>query len=85
MRTLLYGLVVATVGLSGTAATLAMVRLVLVQVRDLARVARQLVASHEEPAGRWEFADCAAPPGWLRSPQRPGGGRVESWQRDGCP
>ena len=53
------------------AALLALARLVLVQVRGLTRQARQLATDPQEPAGgRWEFADCALPPGWLLPPVR---------------
>jgi hypothetical protein len=82
MHALLYGLVVGTVGLTGAAGLLALTRLVLVQVRDLTRVACQLSTLHEEPAGRWEFGDCGQAPGWLAPRQRPGGG-LEPWRRDG--
>jgi hypothetical protein len=69
MHTLLTGFVVAMVGLTGTAATLAMVRLVLVQVRGLTRLTRQLTNPHDQAGGPWEFADCGQPPNWLRSPE----------------
>jgi hypothetical protein len=67
------------VSLSGTAALLALARLVLVQVRGLTRLTRQLSDPHDEPAGPWEFADCASPPGWLPSPVRPIGD-LEPWR-----
>ena len=64
MRTLLYGLMVAMLSLGGAAALLAMVRVVLVQVRDLTRLTRQFGAAHKPPGGRWEFADCGQPSAW---------------------
>jgi hypothetical protein len=79
MGRLLTGFAVGLVILSGTAVLLAMARLVLVQVRGLTRLTRQLSAPHEEPAGPWEFTDCAAP-GWRLPPAQPTG-EPEPWQR----
>jgi hypothetical protein len=79
MGRLLTGFAAGLVSLAGTAVLLAMARLVLVQVRGLTRLTRQLSDPHDEPAGPWEFSDCAAP-GWLLPPARPTG-ELESWQR----
>jgi hypothetical protein len=80
MRTLLTGFAVAMVSLAGTAAMLALTRLVLVQVRGVTRLSRQLSGPADRSGGPWEFADCASPPGWLLPPQRHGGD-LEGWQR----
>jgi hypothetical protein len=80
MGRLLTGFGVGLVSLSGTAALLALARLVLVQVRGLTRLTRQLSDPHDQPAGSWEFTDCAAPPGWRLPPVRPTGD-LEPWQR----
>jgi hypothetical protein len=80
MRTLLLGFWVATVSLAGTTVVLAVARLVLVQVRALTRLTRQLSDPADQPAGPWEFADCASPPGWLLPPAYPSCG-LEPWQR----
>jgi hypothetical protein len=80
MRTLLLGFWVATVSLAGIAAVLAVARLVLMQVRAVARLARQLLDPHDSTGVPWEFVDCASPPGWLLPPARPIG-RSGQWQR----
>ncbi len=80
MRTLLTGFAVAMVSLAGTAAVLALARLVLVQVRGVTRLSRQLSGPADRSGGPWEFADCASPPGWLLPPQRHRGD-LERWQR----
>jgi hypothetical protein len=80
MHTLLLGFAVGTLSLAGTAALLALTRLVLVQVRDLTRLTRQLSDPDDQPGLPWEFADCASPPGWLLPPARHGGD-LEPWQR----
>ncbi len=80
MRTLLTGFVVGMLSLAGTAALLALTRLVLVQVRGVTRLTRQL-SDHDDRAGLpWEFSDCASPPGWLLPPDRHRGD-LEPWQR----
>lgn len=79
MGRLLTGFAVGLVSLAGTAVLLAMARLVLVQVRGLTRLTRQINDPHEEPAGPWEFTDYAAP-GWRLPPARPTG-ELEPWQR----
>ncbi len=71
MRTLLTGFAVAMVSLAGTAAVLALARLVLVQVRGVTRLSRQLNDPADQWGGPWEFADCASPPGWLLPPPAP--------------
>jgi hypothetical protein len=38
--------------------------LVLIQVRDLRRLTRQLSDPTDQPGGPWEFSDAAPPPGW---------------------
>jgi hypothetical protein len=80
MHTLLTGFVVAMLVLAGSAALLGLTRLVLVQVRGLIRLTRQLANPHEQTGGPWEFADCAAPPGWLLPPTRHSG-ELEPWLR----
>jgi hypothetical protein len=80
MRTLLTGFAVAMVSLAGTAAVLALARLVLVQVRGVTRLSRQLSDPADQMGGPWEFADCASPPGWLLPSQRHRG-ELERWQR----
>jgi hypothetical protein len=80
MHTLLLGFWVATVSLAGTTAVLAVARLLLVQVRALTRLARQLSRPHHRPGGPWEFSDCASPPGWLLPPARHTGD-LEPWPR----
>ncbi len=80
MRTLLTGFAVAMVSLAGTAAMLALARLVLVQVRGVTRLAAQINDHDDRPRSSWEFADCASPPGWLLPPQRHRGD-LERWQR----
>ncbi len=80
MRTLLLGFWVVTVSLTGTAAVLALTRLVLMQVRGVTRLTRQLSDPHEQPGGPWEFADCGQPPGWLLPPARHTG-HLEQWQQ----
>ena len=80
MRTLLTGFVVGMGSLAGTAALLALTRLVLVQVRGLTRLTRQLSDPADQPDGPWEFADCAAPPGWRLPPGRHRKD-LEPWQR----
>ena len=79
MGRLLTGFAVGLVSLAGTAALLAMARLVLVQVRGLTRLTRQLSDPHDQPVGPWEFTDCAAP-GWRLPPAQPTG-ELEPWQR----
>ncbi len=80
MGRLLTGFAVGLVSLAGTAALLALTRLVLVQVRGVTRLTRQLSDPHDQPAGPWEFTDCASPPGWALPPVRHTGG-LEPWQR----
>jgi hypothetical protein len=80
MRTLLTGFVVGMVSLAGTAALLGLARLVLVQVRGLTRLTRQLSDPDDQAGGPWEFADCASPPGWLLPPEAHRGD-LERWQR----
>jgi hypothetical protein len=80
MRTLLLGFWVATVSLAGITAVLAVARLVLVQVRALTRLTRQLTSPHHQAGGPWEFADCASPPGWLPPPAY-SSCDLEPWQR----
>jgi hypothetical protein len=80
MRMLLQGFWVATVSLTGTTAVLALTRLMLVQVRALTCLTRQLSDPHHQPGGPWEFADCASPPGWLLPPARRIG-HLEPWQQ----
>jgi hypothetical protein len=70
MRTLLTGFAVGMLSLAGTAALLALTRLVLVQVRGLTRLTRQLSDHDDQPGLPWEFSDCASPPGWLLPPAR---------------
>ena len=79
MRTLLTGFAVAMVSLAGTAAMLALTRLVLVQVRGVTRLAAQINDHDDRPRSSWEFTDCAAP-GWLPPPVRHTGD-LEPWQR----
>ena len=78
MHTLLTGFTVAMVSLAGTAAVLALARLVLVQVRGVTRLSRQLNGPTDCSRSSWEFADCASPPGWLLPPQRHRGD-LEQW------
>ncbi len=78
MHTLLTGFAVAMVSLAGTAAMLALAR--LVQVRGVTRLSRQLSDPADRSRSSWEFADCASPPGWLLPPQRHRGD-LERWQR----
>ena len=80
MRTLLLGFWVVTVSLTGTAAVLALTRLVLMQVRGVTRLTRQLGDPTDQSGLPWEFADCASPPGWLLPPERHRG-ELEPWQR----
>ncbi|HZD71409.1 MAG TPA: hypothetical protein VFA45_21630 [Actinomycetes bacterium] len=70
MFMLLYGLVAGMLVLAGAAVLLALTRLVLVQVRAVTRLTRQLAGPHDRPAAPWEFTDCASPPGWLLPPLR---------------
>jgi hypothetical protein len=70
MGRLLTGFVIGLESLAGTAALLALARLVLVQVRGLVRLTRQLSDPDDQAGGPWEFADCAMPPGWLLPPVR---------------
>jgi len=72
---------VAMVSLAGTAAVLALARLVLVQVRGVTRLSRQLNDPADGPRSSWEFADCASPPGWLLLPPERHTGHLERWQR----
>ncbi len=66
--------------LAGTAALLGLARLVLVQVRGLTRLTRQ-INNHDDQSGLpWEFSDCASPPGWLLPPEQHRGD-LEPWQR----
>jgi hypothetical protein len=80
MHTLLTGFEVGMLSLAGTAALLALARLVLVQVRGVTRLTRQLTNPHDQTGGPWEFADCASPPGWLLPPARHCGD-LEPWPR----
>ncbi len=80
MHTLLTGFVVGMLSLAGTAILLGLARLVLVQVRGLTRLTRQLSQPDDQSDEPWEFTDCASPPGWLLPPQRHRG-EVERWQR----
>jgi hypothetical protein len=80
MHTLLTGFAVGMLSLAGTAALLALTRLVLLQVRSLTRLTRQLSDPHDQSGGPWEFTDCASPPGWALPPQRHRGG-LEPWQQ----
>jgi hypothetical protein len=70
MRTLLTGFAVGMLSLAGTAALLALTRLMLLQVRGLTRLTRQLSDPTDQASGPWEFSDCASPPGWLLPPAR---------------
>ncbi len=80
MGRLLTGFAVGGVSLAGTAALLALTRLVLVQVRGLTRLTRQLSDPTDQPGGPWEFTDCGQPPGWAPPPDRHTG-ELEPWQR----
>jgi hypothetical protein len=80
MHTLLTGFVVGMLSLAGTAALLALTRLVLVQVRGVTRLTRQLSDPDDQASGPWEFADCASPQGWRLPPQQHSGD-LEPWQR----
>jgi hypothetical protein len=73
MGRLVTGFAVAMLSLSGTAGLPALTRLMLVQVRAVTRLTRQLSHLYDPPAGPWEFADCASPPGWRLPPVRPTG------------
>jgi hypothetical protein len=68
MDTLLTGFGVGMLSLAGTAALLALARLVLVQVRGLTRLTRQLGDPTGRAGGPWEFSDGAPPPGWALPP-----------------
>jgi fatty acid/phospholipid biosynthesis enzyme len=68
MGRLLTGFAVGLVSLAGTAALLALARLVLVQVRGLTRPTRQIADPHDQAGGPWVFADCGQPPGWALPP-----------------
>ncbi len=83
MHTLLTGFAIGMLSLTGTAALLALARLVLVQVRGLTRLTRQLSDPTDQPGGPWEFTDCAAPPGWLLAPQQHHRA-LEPWQQPGA-
>jgi hypothetical protein len=78
MGRLLTGFLVGMLSLAGTAALLALTRLVLVQVRGLTRLTRQISDPHEQAGGRWEFTD-SSPPGWALPPVRHSGD-LERWQ-----
>jgi hypothetical protein len=80
MHTLLLGFTVGMLSLAGTAVLLALTRLVLVQVRGVTHLTRQLSDPDDQSGGPWEFADCGQPPGWLLPPQRHRGD-LERWQR----
>ncbi len=80
MGTLLTGFAVGMVSLAGMAAVLALTRLMLVQVRGVTRLTRQLGDPTDQSGLPWEFADCASPPGWLLPPERHRG-ELEPWQR----
>jgi hypothetical protein len=80
MHTLLTGFAVGMLSLAGTAALLALTRLVLLQVRGLTRLTRQISDPTEQAGGPWEFSDCAPPPGWALPPARHIGD-LEPWQR----
>jgi hypothetical protein len=70
MGTLLTGFTVGMLSLAGTAALLALTRLVLVQVRGLTQLTRQITDPADQAGGPWRFADCACPPGWAVPPER---------------
>jgi hypothetical protein len=70
MGRLLTGFGVGVVSLAGTAELLALTRLVLVQVRGLARLTRQLTDPTDQADRPWRFADCACSPGWALPPER---------------
>jgi hypothetical protein len=80
MHTLLTGFAVGMLSLAGMAALLGLTRLVLVQVRGVTRLSRQINDPTDQAGLPWEFADCASPPGWLLPPQRHTG-HLEPWQR----
>ena len=80
MGTLLTGFAVGMVSLAGMAALLALTRVMLVQVRGVTRLTRQLGDPHDQSGLPWEFADCGRPPGWLLPPERRRG-ELEPWQR----
>jgi hypothetical protein len=79
MRTLLLGFWVVTVSLMGTAALLALTRLVLVQVRGVTRLTRQISGPADTAGLPWEFADRGQPPGWALPTERRRGD-LEPWQ-----
>jgi hypothetical protein len=80
MGMLLTGFVVGMLSLAGTAALLGLTRLVLVQVRGLTRLTRQLSDPTDQSDGPWELTDCASPPGWALPPAHHRGD-LEPWQR----
>ncbi len=79
MSRLLTGFTVGMLSLAGTAALLALVRLVLVQVRGLTRLTREIADPDDQAGGPWVFADCGQPPGWALPPVRHSG-ELERWQ-----
>jgi hypothetical protein len=79
MGTLLTGFTVGMLSLAGTAALLALTRLVLVQVRGLTRLTHQIADPTDQATTPWIFADCGQPPGWALPPV-PHRGDLERWQ-----
>ena len=71
MHWLLHGFGIAIVGLAGTAAVLALARVVMVQVVGVTRLSRQLSDPDDQTGRPWEFTDCGQPPGWLLPPDHP--------------
>ncbi len=80
MHTLLHGFALRILSLAGTAALLALTRLVLVQVRGVTRLTRQISDPTDQTGGPWEFADCGQSPGWLLPPAHHSG-ELEQWRR----
>ncbi len=80
MDALMHMFGVAMLSLAGTAALLALTRLVLVQVRGVTRLTRQLSDPTDQSDAPWEFVDCGQPPGWLLPPARHSG-ELEQWRR----
>jgi hypothetical protein len=80
MHTLLHGFAVGMLSLAGTTALLALTRLVLVQVRGLTRLTRQISDPTDQSDAPWEFTDCGQPPGWLLPPAHHSD-ELEQWWR----